>query len=119
MGNSDFLLSKGLSAGLGLGLRGVVIGGLLFETEVIGVEETTLVDIEVFDVLASIILRLSLLSDISIPEKARKNVNILNIVNKELTENSTFLEDSEACIYGLTNGLLINRFYYSLLIKGP
>ena len=51
MGNSDFLLSKGLSAGLGLGLRGVtvvvvVVAVLLFETdEVIGVEETTLVDI--------------------------------------------------------------------------
>ena len=80
MGNSDFLLSKGLSAGLGLGLRGVtvVVGVLLFETdEVIGVEETTLVDIEVFDVLESIILRLSLLSDISIPEKKEEKNKFL------------------------------------------
>ena len=92
MGNSDFLLSKGLSAGLGLGLRGVtvVVGVLLFETdEVIGVEETTLVDIEVFDVLESIILRLSLLSDISIPEKKEEKNKFL-----EFTFNcKTFAHD--------------------------
>ena len=87
MGNSDFLLSRGLSAGLGLGLRGVVT--VLFETEDKGVEETTLVDIEVFDVLESIILRLSLLSDISIPEKKEEKNKFL-----EFTFNcKTFAHD--------------------------
>ena len=93
MGNSDFLLSKGLSAGLGLGLRGVtvvvvVVAVLLFETdEVIGVEETTLVDIEVFDVLASIILRLSLLSDISIPEKKERQIPKIHFQLLKLLKN--------------------------------